>query len=125
MISKQDCFDKLEEISELKENWNGYGAKSIDKDLINECWYIVNQLFVCPEIFPTADNSIQLEYDSDEAYIEIEIFSDKYILFCEVNKKCVSTELGSKYQAIDWWNVLTAMVKMQQKRGTINGYELF
>lgn len=46
MISKQDCFDKLEEISELKENWNGYGAKPIDKDLINECWYIVNQLFV-------------------------------------------------------------------------------
>lgn len=47
---------------------------------------VYRKSIVCPEIFPTADNSIQLEYDSDETYIEIEIFSDKYIFFCEVKK---------------------------------------
>lgn len=113
MISKQDCFDRLKEISEFKENWNGYGAEPIDKDLIDECKIIVNQVSVYPEIFPTANKSIQLEYDSDEAYIEIEIFSDRYTLFCEVNNKCADTELYSRSQAIDWWNVLTAMDKRQ------------
>lgn len=111
MISKQDCFDKLKEISEYAENWNGYGAKPFDEDLIDECEFIVNQLFVCPEIFPTANNSIQLEYRSDEVYIEIEIFSDRYILFCETDKKCADIELYSMSQAVDWWNVLTAMAK--------------
>lgn len=108
-MTKQDCLDKLKKISEYKDNWNSYGAEPIDKDLIDECKTIINQVFVYPEIFATANKSIKLKYHSDNVYIEIEMFSDRYILSCEVNKKCADTELNSMSQAIDWWNVLTAI----------------
>lgn len=110
-MTKQDCFDKFNKISEYEENWNGYGAEPIDEELIVECKFIVNQLSVCPEIYPTANKSIQLEYHSDNVYIEIEAFSDRYVLFYEVNGKCADTELYSMSQVIDWWNVLTTMAE--------------
>lgn len=111
MIIKQDCLDKLKNISEYKDNWNSYGAAPIDKDLIDECKTIINQVSVYPEIFATANKSIQLEYHGDEIYIEIEMFSDKYALFCEANGKWTEIDLDSISQVIRWWNVLTAIAE--------------
>lgn len=110
-MTKQDCLDKLKKISEYKDNWNGYGAEPFDKDLIEECKTIIDNLFVYPMVFPTANNSIQLEYKNDNTYFEIEIFSDRYCLFCKINGKCADAELCSMSQAIDWWNVLTAIAE--------------
>lgn len=110
-MTKQDCFDKLKEISEYKENWNGYEAEPFDKGLIEKCKFILGQLVVCPEIYPTADNSIQFEHHSNEMYIALEIFPTRSVIFCRADGKWVNTELHSDYQAIDWWNVLTAMAK--------------
>lgn len=110
-MTKQDCLDKLKEISEYKENWNGYGAEPIRKNLIDACKFIVNQVAVYPEIFPTANKSIQLEYHSGKEYIEIEIFSDRCTLFYKVNEKWAKANLNSILYAIDWWNVLTAIAE--------------
>lgn len=109
MVSKQDCYNKLEEISKYEANWNGYGAEPFDKDLIAKCREIIDNLFVYPMVYPTANDSINLEYKNSTLYFEIEVFSAACTLFCEIDGKCATVELSSISQAIDWWNVLTAM----------------
>ena len=63
----------------LKDNWNGYAAKAFDKEFIDYCLDIGNKLYLIPQVFPTANKSIQLEYEIDGRYMEIEIYMDKII----------------------------------------------
>lgn len=109
MPTKEYALKRLDEISHYSQNWNKYGADPFDQDLIDKCKQIIDNLFICPMVFPTANDSIQIEYKNGEKYIEIEVFSDKYCLFCRVNEKCADIELDKMSQVIDWWNILTAM----------------
>lgn len=54
--------EKLELIKKLKDNWNGYGAKPINKIILDYTEKLLDNILVQPKIFPTAANSIQLEY---------------------------------------------------------------
>lgn len=66
---------KISLIASLQDNWNGNGALAYSAALIEKIKSVVLALVRQPEIFPTAANSIQLEYDGDEnSYLEIEIF---------------------------------------------------
>lgn len=68
---------KINMIAELEDNWNGNGASSFSDRLLKKVKSIVIMLDNQPEIFPTANNSIQLEYDKpDGSHMEIEIFED-------------------------------------------------
>ena len=74
-------------ISSLKDNWNGNGALAFSSILIEKIKNIVVGLEKQPEIFPTAANSIQLEYDGlDNSYLEIEIFDSKIAEIFRINK---------------------------------------
>ena len=87
-----DCFKtrykrfinirKILEIKNLKDNWNGYGAKIISDKVINLAIKIVNKLDDQSfNIYPVARNSIQIEYNLDDrSYLEFEIFEDKISL---------------------------------------------
>lgn len=69
---------KLKRIAALPDNWNGNGAKAFSKSLIDKVDNLVLNLLITPEVFPTAENSIQLEYDkADKSHLEIEIFEDR------------------------------------------------
>ncbi len=69
-----DSIKKLTEIEELEDNWNGNGAASFPKELTMKVRYILEHIAVEPEVFPTACNTIQLEFDrADGAHMEIEI----------------------------------------------------
>lgn len=109
-MTKQDCLDKLAHIAEYEPNWNGYGADPIDEDVLDCCRKIVDQVTIYPEIFLTANNSINLEHKTDKVYIEIKVFSDRYALFVSVGDKWSEVDLSSIKQAIQWWNILTAIV---------------
>ena len=63
----------------LKDNWNGYGAKAFDKEFVDYCLEIGNNLYLTPHVFPTASKSIQFEYEIDNKYMEIEIYTDRII----------------------------------------------
>ena len=56
---------KLDEISKLDSNWNGYGAEPISKEIIDKVAELLPNLNKQPEIFQTADDTIQLEYDGE------------------------------------------------------------
>ena len=79
-VKKQENISKLNSFLQLKDNWNDYGAKSFERDLINKCATLVNSLALHyqPDIFPTGRNSIQFEYEkADGSYLEIEIYTDR------------------------------------------------
>ena len=69
---------KLEEIASFQDNWNGNGAKAFSNQLISEAKKLIISLEIHPEIFPTACETIQLEYDKEDGtHLEIEIKEDK------------------------------------------------
>lgn len=71
---------KLKGISDLKDNWNDNNAKKFPPELISIVKNILENIAEQPEIFPTANNSIQMEYELiDNSYLEFEIFEDKII----------------------------------------------
>lgn len=78
-LSKELLFnlDRLEEIKKLKQDWNGNGAEPFGQDLVNKTIVILKGLSDQPQVFPTARNSIQLEYENGDCYLEFEIFGDR------------------------------------------------
>lgn len=65
---------KLELIADFQDGWDGYNAKKISDNLINNVQNTIFSLIYQPELFPTAKNTIQLEYDGpNNTYLEFEI----------------------------------------------------
>lgn len=79
---KQRNLKKLKEIEKLQYNWNENNALPFNKKLIDECREILDLLLLQPEIFPTAAESIQMEYEkSNGEYLEFNIFLDRIEVF--------------------------------------------
>ena len=73
---------KLDVISNLNDNWDGYGAEPLQKKLIALTADLIRKLYIQPEIFPTADGTIQLEFEKGNGdYLELQ-FSGKGL--CDV-----------------------------------------
>lgn len=81
--ARTENLKKLEEIGNLKDNWNGNGAPGLPPALIKKTRALIKALKIQPEIFPTALETIQLEFDnSNNDHMEIEIgMSDKAEVF--------------------------------------------
>lgn len=70
-------YQVLDEIASLKRDWNGNGANAFSEALVSKCRKILNGLRVQPDIFPTAQDSIQFEWNRTQGdYLEIELFED-------------------------------------------------
>lgn len=71
---KLQNIKKLETIAMLQDNWNANGAKAFSANLISKVRNIIVFLEIQPEVFPTACESLQLEYDKqDGSHMEIEL----------------------------------------------------
>ncbi len=69
-----DNMDKLEVIRRLKDGWNGNGAPAFSDEIVDKVVGLVKGVSLQPEIFPTALNTIQLEYDnSRHDHMEIDV----------------------------------------------------
>ena len=69
-------LEKLNRIASLEDGWNLYKATSFSNSLIEFCRNLLFKLNRQPEIFPTANNSIQFEFKNKDDYLEIEIYDD-------------------------------------------------
>lgn len=68
-------YQKISEIRCLPDNWNGNGASRFSIELLDSIRDIVDKAVHQPKIFPTARDSIQLEYENNIGdYLEFEIF---------------------------------------------------
>jgi hypothetical protein len=71
---KLENLKKIETIAALNDNWNANGAKAFSPSLIKKVRSIITLLDIQPEVFPTACESLQLEYDKqDGSHMEIEL----------------------------------------------------
>lgn len=80
---------KILEFAEYKDNWNENGASSFSKKVIKNALELEKYLYIgdniIPDIFPTACNSLQIEYEDENRYLEIEIKKDKYGIYKKIN----------------------------------------
>lgn len=104
-------LDKLKMISQLDFNWNLYGAEPINTNLIDIMRNLIYELEYQPQIFPTACNSIQFEYDNPKGdYLEFELINDDEIKIfkldsndnetyssCKPDSKVINKILGEFY----------------------------
>lgn len=72
---------KLEDISKLEYNWNGYNAKPIPKEIIEKVKEVIIKLGndKQPEIFPTGRETIQIEFEYTKRRIYYELEGDLHI----------------------------------------------
>lgn len=83
---------KLDEIQSLPKNWNGNGAPKISRSLINKTKALIINLENQPQLFPTANDSIQIEYEGkDGSYLEFQISKKKKIEFFRIDRQGVET----------------------------------
>lgn len=68
---------RLESFRNFRANWNGNGALPFRERVIDKAKLILFNLPKQPEIFPTARQSVQFEYEKENGdYLEFEIFED-------------------------------------------------
>lgn len=72
-----DINTRLEELTELHEDWDGYGARPIDR---HAAWFALRVITLttshglpAPEIFPVPSGGVQLEWTSSLMELEFEI----------------------------------------------------
>ena len=84
---KMLSLKKLSQIASLEDGWNGGNAKAFDGELISKVREIITSLEIQPEIFPTACDLIQAEYEkADGSYLEIAMDLEDVWRVFEVNK---------------------------------------
>jgi hypothetical protein len=70
----------VDDCRNLSYDWNGYGAEPIPDSVCDRAEKIL-KLFEGAkllELFPTACKSIQIEFETDDSYFEIEVYEDHY-----------------------------------------------
>ena len=78
---------KLDEIKSLKRNWNGNKAKPITKKIVNKTKSLIINLEKQPQVFPTANDSIQMEYDGDNnSYLEFQITKENILSYFKIDR---------------------------------------
>lgn len=73
-------MDRLSYIEQFPDDWNGYGGRRIDPQVIEKCREIIKGICIQPVVFPTGRRTIQLQYElKDKSYLEFEIYTDKIV----------------------------------------------
>ncbi len=94
---------KLDEISKLEDDWNGYGAKPITKSIVIDARHFIENVKILSQhisVFPTARQSIQFEFEHDDKYCEAEIFVDRIEIYAEKeNREWLNDSFNSIQQA--------------------------
>jgi hypothetical protein len=105
VFTDQFFISNLKTLSGFKQlpyNWNGNGAVPFETDLLKKSALIIMSLKHQPQIFPTARQSIQFEYQKKNGdYLEFEIFENKIIVYSEQAAQEKEYELNSMQEIND------------------------
>jgi len=85
-----DLLIRINEIGALDDNWNDFGVSKFSAELITKTKeFLSNIVAIAPviSIFPTASDSIQIEWEKENKYAEAEIFLDKIKIYAERDDK--------------------------------------
>lgn len=89
-ITHVQAIERLEELKRIcdTEQWDGYDAKSLDQRAIDNAKGIIQSLHantIGPYVYPVPNGNVQLEWEDDKWYIEMEVGSDSVGLFVQEN----------------------------------------
>ena len=98
IIKSDRQYEKdIEFFKDLEYNWNGYGAEPIPEKLIVCTENLLQNLSELPDVFPTANKSIQIEYEkANGEYLEFEMFEDDRVHMFRINSD--GTEYNEEFQ---------------------------
>ncbi|MGY6742541.1 MAG: hypothetical protein ACXIUQ_07390 [Cecembia sp.] len=89
-------LETLRSIKKLKAGWNGPETGPFSDDLIQKVFTILHSLPFQPEVFPTGRNSIQLEFEQGDDYLEFEIFENKIFSLIQFDGKDEEREVSEE-----------------------------
>ncbi len=108
-LTKQSWFNsilkRLSELLSLGENWNGYGEKPIQENAVKKAIAVLDTVYQkgpVPEVVPTPDGGVQLEWEKNGYEIEIEIPSVGPALILVVNSSGQDEEITSGENSEVW-----------------------
>lgn len=79
----EDNYLRIQEISRLKNGWDGYKARPIPDSVISRTKALLMMLPTGAKIFPTSRSTMQIEYHKDNGnYFEIEVSPKSYEIYC-------------------------------------------
>ncbi|WP_294428065.1 hypothetical protein [uncultured Treponema sp.] len=100
-------LSKLEEIKALRKNWNGNNSKPISKKIIKKAKTLIIDLEKQPQIFPTANDSIQIEYDGENnSYLELQITKKNKLSYYKVDKNGVESTGFIRFSPVELNNLV-------------------
>jgi hypothetical protein len=88
MESLKEAIKTIESFRELKHDWNGNNAEPLSEKVINKALNLAKELKPIPLVFPTANNSIQFEWEDNILYLEMEIFEDCIKIYNHCEGEC-------------------------------------
>ena len=78
----ENNMEKLNRIAAYEKNWNGNDALPLPRNIIEKVKSLLPELYMQPQLFPTACDSIQIEYEKENGeYLEFQIFEDSISFF--------------------------------------------
>ena len=82
-------LDKLAQLSELPENWDGYGSPCVQpavKETAVDLIHLLHKIGMpVPHFAPVSGGGIQLEWHKTDRELELEILPDGDVAFLKVN----------------------------------------
>ena len=75
-MTREELLVRLDEISELEDNWDYDGSDSIDKETIEKAHKIITEFKNLPYFISPTPFGVQLEWENEKYYIEIEVEHD-------------------------------------------------
>ena len=79
---------KIRSFERLLPNWNQNGAAPLSREVTERAVDLLQFLKIQPQIFPTARQSVQFEYEKANGdYLEFEVFADKTQCYSEIEGK--------------------------------------
>ena len=121
MTKKNNLLQELEKIKNLKEDWDNYGADPIDKKVITNAEFLINNLETKPvNIAPTPWGTIQMYWKSKSTDITIEVLEPErdgrefisYLeIFIIVTNNEQETNIISKQFKLSNYNIIDNFVE--------------
>lgn len=121
MTKKNNLLQELEKIKNLEEDWDNYGADPINKRVITNTEFLINNLEIKPvNISPTPWGTIQMYWRSKNTDITIEVLEPErngrefisYLeIFIIITNNEQETNIISKQFKLSNYNIINSFVE--------------
>ncbi len=121
MTKKNNLLQELEKIKKLEEDWDNYGADPINKRVIANAEFLINNLEIKPvNITPTPWGTIQMYWKSKNTDITVEVLEPErdgrefisYLeIFIIVTNNEQETNIISKQFKLSNYNIIDNFVE--------------